>query len=589
MERGVILRGQLLFAGNVVKKVLILLLAIAWPISAWAGVTYYVSNASPVGSDSNNGTSISSPWLTIAKINASTFRPGDSVLLNRGCTWREQLTVVSSGTSGNPITFGAYGSGANPVISGADLVGAWSNYSENVWQATVANQPNVVILSGAVGTKCTSLEQLTAQGCWFWGGGTLYLYSASSPASAYPSPGAEAGRRSYALYLDGCSYLNFNNIDLVAGNLYSIFMDGETSNIAYDSVGILKAYTEGINHQSQYRASYVVIQNSVAAFNGAVGILATGNTDHWTIQNNTVYNNGYTYEQGGVENTWGGGIKLVSGPGVTCGLHVIKNNTVYYNGYKGNGVARACPVPNKGFGIWVDTVGTVGNTVEYNNVFNNADDGIYIEKSSSQRVDYNLSHGNAGNGISVSDSDGINSSGTYNNGVYNNTSYGNALAGLAVIGNYNQSGLSVYNNTLENNISVGNGSELAAQWGGENLGGLGRGNIYSYNLLGPSSSNFIQWGRSIGVNVYYSAYSSWEPSYCGSVGCSHSVQADPDFVSTSGRDFRLQPGSPAIKAGTNVGLASDYAGNPVPGIPDVGAYEFTAPIQAPTGIRLISE
>ena len=87
-----------------------------------SGTTYYVSNCGTIGNDSNNGTATSTPWLTIAKVNSSTFNPGDSILLNRSCTWREQMTVPSSGTSGNLITFGAYGSGADPLLNGSSLL-----------------------------------------------------------------------------------------------------------------------------------------------------------------------------------------------------------------------------------------------------------------------------------------------------------------------------------------------------------------------------------------------------------------------------------------------------------------------------------
>jgi len=48
---------------------------------------------------------------------------------------------------------------------------------------------------------------------------------------------------------------------------------------------------------------------------------------------------------------------------------------------------------------------------------------------------------------------------------------------------------------------------------------------------------------------------------------------DPLFVS-SGSDFRLQAGSPAINAGINVGLANDYAGHSVSDPPEIGAYEY---------------
>lgn len=84
-----------------------------------AGTTYYVSNCGTIGNDSNNGTSTSTPWLTVAKVNASVFNPGDSILFNSGCTWRGSLTVPSSGTAGNPIVFGAYGTGTPPTFLGS--------------------------------------------------------------------------------------------------------------------------------------------------------------------------------------------------------------------------------------------------------------------------------------------------------------------------------------------------------------------------------------------------------------------------------------------------------------------------------------
>jgi hypothetical protein len=83
--------------------------------------TYYVDSVG--GLDINNGTSNSTPWQTIAKVNSSTFNPGDSILFDAGDTWREQLTIPASGSAGNPITFSSYGNGANPIISGANLIG----------------------------------------------------------------------------------------------------------------------------------------------------------------------------------------------------------------------------------------------------------------------------------------------------------------------------------------------------------------------------------------------------------------------------------------------------------------------------------
>jgi parallel beta-helix repeat protein len=100
-------------------------------------ITYYVD--ATAGNDSRDGTTIKTSWKTIAKVNRSKFLPGDFVLFNRGCTWREQLTIPSTGTEGKPITFGAYGTGAKPIISGADLVGvdSWALHSGNIYVATI--------------------------------------------------------------------------------------------------------------------------------------------------------------------------------------------------------------------------------------------------------------------------------------------------------------------------------------------------------------------------------------------------------------------------------------------------------------------
>jgi len=77
---------------------------------------YYVSNT---GKDSNNGLSVASPLLTIAKASAIA-KPGDTIKLNGGDTFREVLTAIS-GTSGNPVVFESYGTG-KAIVSGCETI-----------------------------------------------------------------------------------------------------------------------------------------------------------------------------------------------------------------------------------------------------------------------------------------------------------------------------------------------------------------------------------------------------------------------------------------------------------------------------------
>ncbi len=103
--------------------------------SLW-GTIYYVDATH--GSDSNSGTSSSTAWRTIAKINNSMaiFQPGDSILFERGENWSDtSLYIDRSGTAGNPLIFDAYGTGNKPIVSGGRCI-----YSDSlIHDVTVRN------------------------------------------------------------------------------------------------------------------------------------------------------------------------------------------------------------------------------------------------------------------------------------------------------------------------------------------------------------------------------------------------------------------------------------------------------------------
>ncbi len=113
-------------------KKLLFFFAVLLPLHLLAQTTYYVSNS---GSDSNSGTSESSPWESLNKVNSYTFSAGDQILFKRGDQWEGTITVNTSGTSGNPIVYGAYGSGDKPKIYGSEKITGWTLYSGNIYQA----------------------------------------------------------------------------------------------------------------------------------------------------------------------------------------------------------------------------------------------------------------------------------------------------------------------------------------------------------------------------------------------------------------------------------------------------------------------
>jgi hypothetical protein len=99
------------------------LLAAAGCLAAAAGAahagatTYYVS---PAGSDNASGASPSSAWQTIARVNAASLQPGDTVLFQGGSTFGGLLYLGpgEGGTASAPIAFGSFGSGKATLSGG---------------------------------------------------------------------------------------------------------------------------------------------------------------------------------------------------------------------------------------------------------------------------------------------------------------------------------------------------------------------------------------------------------------------------------------------------------------------------------------
>lgn len=122
--------------------------------------TYYIRKT---GNNSNNGTSPSTAWATLAKALAtgSTVAAGDIVYVGSG-VYHEAVTVAVSGSSGSPISviadvFGQYTGDAGPVY--------WSNWLG----ASGFNSAPVATVTACLTTN--SQDDVTITGFYFVGGG----------------------------------------------------------------------------------------------------------------------------------------------------------------------------------------------------------------------------------------------------------------------------------------------------------------------------------------------------------------------------------------------------------------------------------
>ena len=154
-------------------------------------------------------------------------------------------------------------------------------------------------------------------------------------------------------------------------------------------------------------------------------------------------------------------------------------------------------------------------------------------------------------------SNGTTISGFY---VYNNVFYGTSGStdyGIRLVHSGGSPIASASNVQIANNIFV-------------NFNGYNGSPVYLTNASAFS-------GLNIQNNIFYNSGSN-APLLTGTptnYTYSGNITSNPLFV-TAGSDFHLQSGSPAIDAGKNIGLTTDFELNSVPvnSIPDIGAYEY---------------
>jgi hypothetical protein len=131
---------------------------------------YYVGAK---GDDARDGKSEANAWKTVAKVNATAFKPGDQILFARGGAWRESLLASSSGEPGKPITYAATGSGAKPKFWGSDVVQVGPDGSAKF------AKPVAALLQD---------HQFLAAGAWSWADGTLKAKPGSYTACVRVDP-----------------------------------------------------------------------------------------------------------------------------------------------------------------------------------------------------------------------------------------------------------------------------------------------------------------------------------------------------------------------------------------------------------------
>lgn len=509
----IILPGQSLFRGS----------------AAASCCTYYVDNS---GSDSANGLTPATAWQTISKVNGTTLAAGQSVGFKRGGSWSEMLNTWQSGAAGRPITFTAYGSGAQPIIRGDTQLTSWTTESA-IYYASAATQPSQVWLNGARLAIAASKAAL-ASGTWWWDASNTRVYVFTNPASQTVNASLRDG------VLLEMSYITISDLTLEYGNNGVSYDIGQLAGITVSRVTSQHNGKDGIllgNNMSEatIAATSLLVDSCTVQDNGNHGIQFLGLVSGSTISRNTVTGNGVLPD---ASYGWHG-ITLYGQTSGTApnGVTVTKNTVTFQNG-------GPLATYFEGAGIQADD-NTINTTISYNTAANNQGPGIVSNHNNSIVVAYNVAYGN-GTGGSSGYVAGISITHSTNDSVYNNTVYNSSGIGIQV-SDASSTGLSI-----KNNILMDNGVEELSR------PDSATGFASDYNLVYHTSggTSYMNW------NGATSNFATWKTN---SSQDANSLSSNPTFTNAGAGDFTLQAGSPAIAAG--VYIAGVSTANP----PNIGA------------------
>lgn len=175
---------------------------------------FYVN--AKTGRDANTGGEAADAFKSLARVSHLRLKPGDRVLLARGCVWREELRVDPSwrGKAGEPIVLGAYGSGPPPVITGTDPVTGFKRVPGHPYYSVATARPERVFVDAnglATPASFADPERLVP-GSWAWRDGRLYL---RLPGDAPPTKHRiELVRRRWGIRCWQCRHVVFENIEI---------------------------------------------------------------------------------------------------------------------------------------------------------------------------------------------------------------------------------------------------------------------------------------------------------------------------------------------------------------------------------------
>jgi hypothetical protein len=533
---------------------LVLSILVAAPAHA---ATYYVSSS---GNDASAGTA-TSPWRTLARVNALTLKPGDAILLRGGDTFAGGLTFDQNdtGSASAPIVISSYGSGRATIASGATA----GIYVHNAAGYRISNL--AVVGTGAFVSGVAFFNDLS-------GGVKLsYIHLDSVEASGYGRDGIEIGSWNGAT---GFRDVEVRNAVAHDNARTGIFVYAQQPNVhesvlvtgsrAFNNPGIAGSAT---NTGSGIIVSGVnggVIERSVAHSNGWRCDAREGPVGIWTYDSTLVrirHNESYGNRTAGPAD--GGGFDLDQ----NVSMSIVEYNYSHDNDGAGFMIAHA-PANDSHF----------GNTFRYN-----------ISQNDGRRNSY----------ASIEIWGRTRATEIYNNTIFLAPASSGAPRAVRV-GNAGITGRDVAGLHFRNNIFQTTGGLALVEVTASQLAGASDLRFQGNDYFASGAGFAVLWG-----GTSYSSLSSWRATGQEMNGSSSVGRTMDPMLTAPGQGatfddatkletlnaYRLKPSSPLVDAGLNLAAlfsidagGFDFYGTALGGASEIGAYEQPAAAPAATEI-----
>jgi hypothetical protein len=515
-------------------------------------ITYYIS---PDGNDNSSGTSMSSPWKTLSKINNLAIAPGTSILFEGGKNFTGNIYLDNhdGNDPSNNVIISSYGTGKAIISSG----GSQGFYAYNTQGITISN----LIFEGS------GMNSNATDGVSFYAdlSGNVKL----SKINILNVEVHNYGKTGISIASSNGN-TGFKDVMIDGAHVYQVKQNGIIT------VGHTAQNHTGWAHQNvtikNTEVHHVPGYADIGSHRGS-GIIM-GQVDHGIIEKSVAHDNGASNTHcGGPGGIWAW----------DCTSVVIQNCESYLN-KSGTGC--------DGLGFDLDG-GMINSVMQYNYSHDNDGAGYllgqfdYARPWSNNIVRYNISENdgrtNAG-GITLFKGPGTTMSGIkiYNNTIYTSPSASNSTVGAFTIINWNTgiTGIEVYNNifqTTGNVTLIDIPSGYTAKFSGNLYWSTG--GTFKIKYQNNTYNNLAAWRTATGN----------EQTGANATG----VTADP-MLKNAGRGgvvfpgptsqlnaYKLEAGSGAIDAGLDLmSLFSinpgthDFFSNAIQGlIADIGANE----------------